>query len=245
MLFINAGTGFRSGILQSQAQANAVNADGVPSGIALTPDKLRNIEVGTKAVVADGRLSVAASVYDIRYTNLQSAFNTSIGLAAFANLGDAKTQGVDVDLTWNTPIEGLNLSLIGNVNKAEFTNVAPAFAKANVRTVNGSRLYTTPPHNWRVDLGYERGIAGSSWKLFANGSAALTGDARNQDPTVNLLAAYSLYNASVGLRNDTYEIRLYGENLSDYRGPTAANGPTLLAGPYPRTVGMGLRVRLN
>ena len=52
MLFINAGTGFRSGILQSQAKANAVIADGVPSSLALTPDKLRNIEVGTKAALA-------------------------------------------------------------------------------------------------------------------------------------------------------------------------------------------------
>ena len=50
MLFVNAGTGFRSGILQSQAQADAVIADGVPSGLALTPDELRNIEVGTKVV---------------------------------------------------------------------------------------------------------------------------------------------------------------------------------------------------
>ncbi|MFX8312649.1 hypothetical protein ABTL57_19645, partial [Acinetobacter baumannii] len=30
MVFFNAGTGFRSGILQSQAQADAVTADGIP-----------------------------------------------------------------------------------------------------------------------------------------------------------------------------------------------------------------------
>jgi iron complex outermembrane recepter protein len=40
-------------------------------------------------------------------------------------------------------------------------------------------------------------------------------------------------------------VRLYGENLSDERGPTAANGATLLAGPYPRTIGLGLRVRIE
>lgn len=48
MLFLNAGTGFRSVILQSRAQADAVIADGVPSGLALTPDELRNVEVGTR-----------------------------------------------------------------------------------------------------------------------------------------------------------------------------------------------------
>ena len=245
MFFINAGTGFRSPILQSQAQANAVIADGVPSGLALTPDELRNVELGVKVGLAEGRLRVASSVYDIRYKNFQSAFNTSIGLAAFANLGDAKTQGVDLDVTWFTPIDGLTASLIGNVNKGEFTNVIPAFSQSNPRTRNGSRLYNTPPHNWRIDLGYDRNIGGSGWALFANGSASLNGATRVQDAMVNSLESYSLYSASVGVRKNAYEVSLYGDNLTDERGPTAANGATLLAGPYPRTVGLTLRVRLD
>ena len=245
MLFINAGTGFRSPILQSRAQADAVIADGVPSGLALTPDELRNIELGTKLTVLNGRLRLATSVYDIRYTNLQSAFNTSIGLAAFANLGDAKTQGVDVDVTWFTPIEGLNVSLIGNVNKGEFTDVVPAFAQANPRNGNGTRLFNTPPHNWRMDVGYDRDIGAAGWQLFANASASLVGSARVQDATVNSVKSYELYRASIGVRNGTYEATLYGDNLLDERGPTAANGPTLLAGPYPRTIGLTLRYRLE
>jgi outer membrane receptor protein involved in Fe transport len=245
MVFVNAGTGFRSGILQSQAQADAVIADGVPSGLALTPDKLRNIELGTKATLAGGRLGFAASVYDIVYTNLQSAFPTSIGLAAFANLGDAKTRGLDIDLTWFTPLEGLTVSMIGNVNTAEFTNVVPAFAGAVPRTTEGSRLYNTPPHNWRLDVGYDRDVGAAGWSLFANGSASTAGAARNANATVNMTSSYSLFSATVGVRKDAYELALYGENLSDERGPTAANGPTLLAGPYPRTLGLRFKVRLD
>ncbi|HEY6922395.1 MAG TPA: TonB-dependent receptor [Steroidobacteraceae bacterium] len=244
MLFINAGTGFRSGILQSQAQANAVIADGVPSALALTPDKLRNIEIGTKATLASGRIRLATSVYDIRSTNLQSAFNTSIGLAAFANLGGAKTQGLDLEVTWVTPVDGLDVSLIGNLNKAEFTDVIPAFAAANPRNGDGARLFNTPPHNWRLDLNYEREI-GAGWGMFANTSAALNGSARIQDANVDSVSGYTLYNASIGARKGPYEVRIYGENLSDERGPTAANGPTLLAGPYPRTLGVGVRVRVE
>ena len=89
--------------------ANAVIADGVPTGLSLTPDQLRNIEVGFKGSLLDGRVRVAASVYDIEFTDLQSAFNTSIGLAAFANLGDATTRGLDIETSWDTPIEGLTL----------------------------------------------------------------------------------------------------------------------------------------
>jgi hypothetical protein len=190
-------------------------------------------------------LRLATSVYDIRYTNLQSAFNTSIGLAAFANLGDAKTQGIDLDVTWFTPIDGLNVSLIGNVNKGEFTDVVPAFAQANPRNGNGTRLFNTPPHNWRMDVGYDRDIGAAGWQLFGNASASMVGSARVQDATVNSVKSYSLYRASIGVRNGTYEATLYGDNLTDERGPTAANGPTLLAGPYPRTVGVTLRYRLD
>src|SRR5690606_23601804 len=117
MIFFNAGTGFRSGILQSQAQADAVIADGVPSSISLTPDKLRNLELGIKGRA--GPFHLATSVYDIKYTNLQSAFNTSIGLAAFANLGDATTRGIDIELGWETPLRGLTLNATANFNDSE------------------------------------------------------------------------------------------------------------------------------
>jgi outer membrane receptor protein involved in Fe transport len=240
MLFFNAGTGFRSGILQSQAQADAVIHDGVPSALALTPDKLRNFEFGVKGWLFDRKVRIASSVYDIRYTNLQSAFNTSIGLAAFANLGDAKTRGWDVDVTWVTPVRGLDLSVIGNLNTSEFTHVIPAFAASNPRAAEGQELFNTPPYNWRVDADYDTTLA-SGWDLFANASATMVGRTKNQDPTVNVLKSYSLFNASLGVRRGAYEIRLYGENLSDERGPTAANGPTLLAGPRPRTFGISLR----
>jgi outer membrane receptor protein involved in Fe transport len=55
LFFFNAGTGFRSGILQSKAQADAVIADGVPSAISLSPDKLRNLEIGTKGSCSTAR----------------------------------------------------------------------------------------------------------------------------------------------------------------------------------------------
>lgn len=239
MFFFNAGTGFRSGILQSQAQADAVIADGVPSSISLTPDKLRNLEIGVKGSFADGKVRVATSVYDIKYTNLQSAFNTSIGLSAFANLGDATTQGWDIELAWDTPLKGLTLNAVGNFNTSEFTNVIPAFAGANPRVANGQRLLNTPPFNVRFDANYDRKFGDIT--VFANASATAVGRARNGDAVVDTLDPYELYRASAGVRFDQFELRVFAENLSDYRGPTSANGPTLLAGPRPRTIGAGFR----
>jgi len=242
-VFFNAGTGFRSGILQSQAQADAVIADGVPSGLSLTPDKLRNLEIGTKGTLFDGALRLAVSLYDIKYTNIQSAFNTSIGLAAFANLGDGKAQGIDLEATWKTPLKGLTLTAIGNLNDSKFTKVNPAFAGANPRIGNGQRLLNTPTHNFRLDAAYEANIG--KYELFVTGSATTIGRFRLGDPTVNQINPYQLFQASMGLRRDRYEVRVFADNLSDERGPTSANAPTLLAGPRPRTIGVTFRLNTN
>ncbi|WP_439468944.1 TonB-dependent receptor [Blastomonas fulva] len=243
MMFFNAGTGFRSGILQSQAQADAVIADGVPSDISLTPDQLRNLELGVKGSLFDGALRVAVSLYDIKYTNIQSAFNTSIGLSAFANLGDGKAQGIDIEATWRTPLPGLTINAIGNINDSKFTRVRPAFAGADPRIANGLRLLNTPEHNFRLDASYERKIG--NVELFATSSATFIGRSRLGDAVVDEIDPYELYQASLGLRFDRYEVRLFGDNLSDLRGPTSANGPTLLAGPRPRTFGITFRVNTN
>jgi outer membrane receptor protein involved in Fe transport len=243
LVFVNAGTGFRSGILQSQAQANAVIADGIPTGVALTPDELLNLEFGVKGTLLDGRLRLASSLYEINYENLQTEINTSIGLTAYANLGDSRTRGIDIEASWDTPLEGLNLTVVGNVNDSEFTDVSAAFATANPRYAEGQDLINTPPHNWRLDANYDRTVG--RYDVFANASYTAVGRNRIADSTIDTLDPYQLYRASVGVRFDRYELRLYGENLSDERGPTAANGTTLLAGPRPRTIGLTLRMEWN
>lgn len=240
MIFFNSGTGFRSGILQSKAQADAVIADGVPSALSLSPDKLRNLEIGMKGSLFDGTLRVAVSLYDIKFTNIQSAFNTSIGLSAFANLGDGKAQGIDLETTWRTPLKGLSLSLVGNLNDSTYTAVIPAYTKSDPRIANGTRLLNTPPHNFRLDATYDRKVGNLDW--FATASATAVGRARNGNAAIDTLNPYQLFQASVGVRFDRYEVRLFGDNLSDERGPTAANGPTLLAGPRPRTFGLTFRI---
>ncbi|MFK5073770.1 hypothetical protein ACI4BE_30035, partial [Klebsiella pneumoniae] len=77
-------------------------------------------------------------------TNIQSAYNTSIGLSAFANLGDGKAQGIDLEATWRTPLAGLTLTAVGNLNDSKFTNVNKYFSGADPRIANGKRLLNTP-----------------------------------------------------------------------------------------------------
>jgi hypothetical protein len=89
----------------------------------------------------------------------------------------------------------------------EFTDVAPAFAQSDARTGNGHRMYNTPAHKWRLDVNYDHLLGSTGFNLFAAASASENGSARVQHPTVDEMPVYSLYNASVGLRQrDPVEI---------------------------------------
>jgi hypothetical protein len=96
----------------------------------------------------------------------------------------------------------------------------------------------------RLDVNYETDLGGSH-RLFANIHGSAIGRARNGDATVDVIRPYQLYGANVGVKFDRSEVRLFVDNLSDERGPTAANGPTLLAGPRPRTIGIGFRTHFD
>lgn len=242
-VFFNAGTGFRSGIVQSQLQADALALDGINQGTSLSPDRMRNLELGFKGALRASRVNYELNLYDLRYTDIQSGLVTSIQLAAFASLGNAKIQGIDASLQWQ-PIDGLTLGVSGDVNKSEYTSVNPIVARGVGPTVaEGKRLLNQPRWTARFDIGYSTAI-GNDTTVFTNGSGSFSDNRLNQfgDAT----AKTAIFDASVGVRKDNVEIEVFGQNLSNERGPwfirQAAN-PTLIGGPIPRTI--GLRARLH
>ncbi|MAM38792.1 MAG: TonB-dependent receptor [Erythrobacter sp.] len=239
--FVTVSTGFRSGITQTPFQAGLVELSGIPSAIALDPDTLTNYEAGLKARLADGRLQVGLNVYHIDFDDLQFGL-TPFGVAAFSNVGQAKTTGVDAEIRWQTPLEGLNLGAIANWNDSEFGEVFPAVTVALPNIAEGERLSSTADYNYRLDADFERPIS-DSLRFFWNGSAARIGTRVMYDGYV--VPAYSLYNANLGVRTDTWELALFGENLADERGPSFVRNSLLFAGPYPRTIGLRLRANFD
>ena len=239
--FFNSGTGFRSGIIQSETQAAAAITDGIPASTGLEPDELTSFELGVKTLLVNGALQLNASIYKIFYEDYQGSFTTSIGLSSFANFGDAESTGLDLEIGWDTPIEGLSLAFSGNVNNSEYTDVVPGFSAALPAVSNGERLINTPAYNWRADIDYSSPPGPSGWEMIAHASAAQTDGLYLVDQ--RKFETWETYSLSLGVRKGRYEITLSGENLSDYRGPVTSNGPTLFAGPYPRTIGIRVLIR--
>jgi iron complex outermembrane recepter protein len=239
--FATISTGFRSGITQTPFQASLIELSGIPSATALDPDSLTNYEAGLKAKLADGALQLGLNVYRIDFKDLQFSL-TPFSISAFANVGKAKTTGIDLELRWQTPIDGLNLGAVANWNDSKFGEVFPSVTASLPNIAQGERLTSTAKYNYRFDADFERAV-GDNLKFFWNGSAARTSSRVMYDGYV--VPAFSLYNASLGLRSDRWEVSLFGENLADERGPNFVRNSLLFAGPTPRTFGLRLRANVD
>ena len=204
---------------------------------------MRNLELGFKGLVRDANLTYEINLYDLRYKDIQSGLVTSSGVAAFASLGTAQIQGIDVALQWR-PVRGLTLGFSGDLNNSKYVSVNPAVARGIGTSVAvGNRLLNQPRWTARVDIGYTTSIS-SDTKLYFNGSGAFSDNRLNQFG--DLTAKTAIFDANLGIQRGMYEFEVYGQNLSNERGPwfiRQLNNPALIGPPTPRTV--GLRVRLH
>ncbi len=240
-IFVTAATGFRAGIVQSRVQADLLAQEGIPAGTQLRPETSTDYEIGVKWRSPNQKVAVNLNGYITKYDDLQTSTPTADpSVSGFSNFGNATTKGIDFEIYWYTPLEGLELSAVGNVNTGHFDYVDPAVQMALPDLQPGTRIVNTIEHNWRLSASYNGTLVGN-WDDFFNFSWSRMG---NRLQTSGQYAnPYSLINLTLGVRNGPYEIALYGQNLGDERGPTIVFGatPNSGSGPTPRTVGLRFR----
>ncbi len=109
--------------------------------MSLDPETSRNYEAGIKWRSPNRVLSVGVNLYKTKYKDLQTATPGAIdGVDGFSNFGDATSKGIDYEVRWNTPLDGVSMGLVGNINSAEFDRVEPAVQAALPLFSPGSRL---------------------------------------------------------------------------------------------------------
>jgi outer membrane receptor protein involved in Fe transport len=242
-IFVSAATGFRAGIVQSKIQADLLQQEGIPAGTQLKPETSTNYEIGVKWRTPDHNLNVDLNGYITKFKDLQTSTPTvDPNVSGFSNFGDATTKGIDFSIQWHTPIEGLALSAVGNINDGNFDRVDPAVQLALPYLRPGTRIVNTIEHNWRLDASYNHSIGGD-WDGFFNVAWSHSGDRLQTSGQYS--NPYSLFSATFGVRNGPYELAVLGSNLANEVGPTIAsnNNPNGGARPTPRTI--GLRFRAN
>jgi iron complex outermembrane recepter protein len=241
--------GFRSGMPQLYY---------VPPTIPpLGPDKLYNYEVGTKSDLLNHRISIDASLYYMRWLDVQQSLEVPVpgaGGAQFtaqANAANASGPGADLGLTV-LPTDRLKLGMTFSWN--DVTVNRSVLSGGVVEYNKGDRLNNSSKYTAGVFSSYSFPLpGGTSAELSAGGNyqSKQTGHGLSGDGLTSVITfGHDLFfaHAALSVRFNTGVVaRLYGDNLTNesqaLNGVAPGYPPTINEGvlrPRPRTIGVEL-----
>jgi iron complex outermembrane recepter protein len=108
--------GFRIGGVNGQIPASCQT----PTPSSYTSDTVWSHEIGAKDLLLDGRLQVAASVFEIDWNRVQTNFTLDCGFNYVANAGAAKSSGFDVVVSV-FPLHALSFEVSLGYDNVHFT----------------------------------------------------------------------------------------------------------------------------
>ena len=244
IVYVDIAKGFRSGTVQTQGQALLPSAVGIDADVVVDSDELWTYEFGTKWSLAGGRLLLDVAAYYTDWSDIQIPFDAlGTGLVSVINGGDAEIIGLDFGLTWLTPLEGLSFEATGNFNDTEFQDTDSALAGTLPTLAEGEPIPGVPETSYRVAGTYTAPLGYAGLGFYANLAYAY------RDEQIDLasgLVSEDVENLSarVGVRGEQWELYLFGDNLTDERGP-AVRQATTVQSPYPQRIGLQLRYQLR
>lgn len=262
LLYANWATGFRAGGANAPVSVAACRSDLDLLGIDRAPadydaDRVRTIELGAKGSAFGRHLRIGVAAYRNLWNGIQrNVYLGGCGLQFIANLGRARTQGIDLQATVQ-PVPGLRLDAAIGVTDARFVDTIRVGPLAT--SVRAGDAIETPP--WTVALGgrYDVALAGRDHyfrldvqrlarlgRLTAernplNESAYVPGT-RSPDAILNV-------SARAGVALGGAEVSVFVDNLLD-RGSRTSSAPidataelVVASSIRPRVVGLTLVTR--
>jgi outer membrane receptor protein involved in Fe transport len=251
LLFLSASEGYRPGGANDYTSRSVADcADELAAlGFSVPPDRgfesdaLWNLEVGAKTTWLNGRLTVNAVVYHIRWEDMQTlrrVFCDVNAINVIENVDKAESDGFELELTWR-PIARLQLSLTAARTKSRLSADSP-----NVSGEAGEPIPTVPEwtysaavdreFNWTEQIpGYLRAnyrFADASWSDF---DSAI----RRRMPSRRLL------DVRFGAYLEDWQIELFADNVLDERAVLMHANNVLGEWQmlvWPRSVGISARV---
>ena len=278
LIYASYSTGFRQGGANPPVPATVCDVDFANFGIKGAPlsygsDGVKSYEIGEKIKWND-RVRVNSSVYYVTWDGIQqSVVLPNCALGYLANLGQAVSKGFDSEINVRLP-RSVDLRLAVGYTDAHFSKTSlpgpdaalPIVSKGDAIVVAGAGVggFAQPPNPWTFSAGLEKkwtafGIPGSSRINYqyltknTRRSAAQNPANVQYDPYLGTPPALRLLSAQTSLQLGAWEVRVFGENLLNFAGPTGLGhtavdgfGPQPPASPLsyyyterPRTIGLG------
>lgn len=207
-------------------------------------DRLDNVDFGTRLTLADGMLTVDASLFRSIWKDVQSDYLLADGLIASHNVGDASSYGGEWSLGWS-PLPAWRIKASGILQSARL-----------VRTTSGqplpedTRLPVVP--DLAANLMLSRSFDLDGWQAIVRLDAHYTGATRlSFDAGLNRQTpAYADFALGLSATRGHMTVRVGVDNLANARADTFAFGnpfsiqTTQQFTPLqPRTISVGVTFR--
>ena len=205
-------------------------------------------ELGVKSNLLGNSVILNAALFDQTFKHFQ--LNTYTGVSWIVeSIPEVRSRGLDLDMIWRTPLEGLNFNAGATYAETQYGNSIPA--TLSQRLVS-SRLSYAPM--WSASWGgsYE-GSVGGGLILRASLSGKYTSNyntGSNLDPK-KIQGSMTIWNGRIGIGSETesWVVEAWAQNLTAVDYYQVVVDQPLQSGTYaaflgnPRTAGVTLRVK--
>jgi len=210
------------------------------------PDTTENYEIGLKADLAGGAVTIDSSIYYIDWKDIQLSVFDPVSFATYyVNASRGKSQGLELAATAR-PTRGLSLSGWLAWNDAVLTESFPPGSSSY--GVSGDRLPASSRFSGHVSLEQE-------WQLrsvnpYVAAAVSYVGDRKggfvsvSGPPDRQTFPSYTQTDLRVGVRDNDWSVNLFATNVTDERGVLAGGlgtfNPIAFIYIQPRTIGLSL-----
>jgi len=220
MVYGTYSTGFRPGGNNRRPTVAPYNAD-----------TLTNFEIGWKTAWFDRRLRANGAVFYERWKDMQYAVTGTNGITSIVNAANAKTEGIEGDVSW-LALENLTLSASGTYVNARTTQnlcaldpiteqVVHNCAAADLSAPSGTQLPVTPKLKGNATARYKFKVA--DYESFVQGTVIHQGVSTSQlelqlNNEMGNLPKFTTFDFSTGTGKDNWHLEGYIENIFDKQG---------------------------
>ncbi len=219
-IFASYKTGFKSGGIDNSAlpsaSLGAAAAANDFSALIYESETAQGGEIGIKSQFNDRSVTVNATAYYYVFDDLQvQNFDGNTIQFVTLNAGEVTTKGIDLELGWRTPVEGLSFSSNLSFLDAQFSDT---FETSPGVDIDGRDVARAPSFSGNVAVDWDIPL-NEGMDLSLSGNAIYSGSYFTDEVTVNDFRqdSYVTFDAriAIGDPNRKWAVALVGTNLTD------------------------------
>jgi outer membrane receptor protein involved in Fe transport len=218
-------------------------ATGQPSNApTFKPDSLWSYEAGYKADLPDQGLSLQATVYQIRWNDIQQYVSVQ-GLNILTNAGKAKINGMEASLTYRI-LPGWSVAPSVAYTDAKLVEAGPGLGSVGAQLPNQAKWSFSLSTRGNFTIGDHPAYVGGTVRGVGRRDAGFAGS--TSLPSYRL-PGYALVDVQAGINLGRFDLGLSVRNLFDRRAQMSAQtnfvplgSPAYVVESRPRTVALSL-----